>query len=86
MTIARRIIILLAVPLVALVAFGFFTRLQLSRIEDRSRFVAESRIEALSTLGHITRSFAELRVAVRTHLVSTNEAQGGAARAVFEQH
>jgi len=86
MTIAKRLIILLAVPLVALVAFGIFTRLQLARIEERSRFVAESRIVALSTLGHLTRSLAELRVTVRTHLLATNEVQTAAARARFTEY
>jgi len=85
MTIARRIIILLAVPLVALVAFGFFTRLQLARIEERSRFVAESRIVALSTVGNLTRSFSEMRISVRTHLLATNETQAAAARAQFDE-
>lgn len=51
MTIARRLLILMALPLLALVGLGIFTRLQLSKIEARTRFVAESRVEALATLG-----------------------------------
>ena len=43
MTIAKRLIILLTVPLAALVGLGIFTRLQLAQIEAHSRFVAESR-------------------------------------------
>ena len=73
MTIAKRLIILLTVPLVALVGLGVFTRLQLVKIEARSRFVAESRIVALATLGNLSRGFAELRVNVRSHLLATNE-------------
>ena len=57
MTIAKRLILLLAVPIVALLAFGIFTRLQLSKIEERSRFVAESRLVALTT---VEQSYAEL--------------------------
>ena len=85
MTIAKRLIILLAVPLVALLGLGIFTRLQLSKIEARSRFVTESRVEALATLGNLSRSFAELRVNVRSHLLATNEAQRTAARAAFDE-
>ena len=64
---------------------GIFTRLQLSKIEERSRFVAESRIEALATLGNLSRSFAELRVNVRSYLLATNQAQRAAARAAFDE-
>jgi hypothetical protein len=40
MTIARRLFILLTVPLLALVGLGLFTVLQLANIEERSPFVA----------------------------------------------
>ncbi|MEO8426138.1 MAG: response regulator [Verrucomicrobiota bacterium] len=85
MTIANRLIILLAVPLLALLALGVFTRLQLSNIEARSRFVAESRIEALATLGNLSRTGMELRVDVRSHLLATNQTQRAAARASFDE-
>src|SRR5206468_992664 len=51
MTIARRLTILLTVPLLALLGLGIFTRLQLNVIEAASRRVAESRVVALATLG-----------------------------------
>src|SRR6516164_8929746 len=86
MTIAKRLIFLLAVPLVALLGLGIFTRFQLSKIETRSRFVTESRVQALATLGNLSRSFAEMRVDVRSHLLATNEAQRTAARAAFGEH
>jgi signal transduction histidine kinase/DNA-binding response OmpR family regulator/HPt (histidine-containing phosphotransfer) domain-containing protein/HAMP domain-containing protein len=86
MTIAKRLIILLTVPLVALLALGIFTGVQLSKIEARSRFVMESRVEALATLGNLSRTFAEMRVEVRSHLLAANEAQRTAARAAFEQN
>jgi two-component system, sensor histidine kinase and response regulator len=85
MTIAKRLIILLAVPLVALLGLGVFTRLQLSKVEERSRFVAESRTPALATLGNLSRSFSELRVNVRSHLLATNPVQRTAARALFDE-
>jgi CHASE3 domain sensor protein len=46
MTIARRLIVLLAVPLLILLGIGVFMHDQLRRIEDRTRFVAESRVGA----------------------------------------
>jgi signal transduction histidine kinase/CheY-like chemotaxis protein/CHASE3 domain sensor protein len=85
MTIGKRLVILLAVPLVALVGLGVFTRLQLSKIQAQSRFVAESRIAALATLGNVSRSSAELRVNLRSHLLATNDAQRAAARAAFDE-
>ncbi len=85
MTIATRLIILLAVPLVALLGLGVFTRLQLAKIEAQGRFVAESRIVALATLGNLSRSFSELRVNLRSHLLGANEADRAAARALFNE-
>src|SRR5512137_309663 len=85
MTIAKRLVILLAVPLVALLGLGVFTRLQLSKVEARSRFVAESRIGALATLGNLSRSTAELRVDLRSHLLATNQTQRAATRAAFDE-
>ena len=84
MTIAKRLIVLLAVPLAALVALGVFTRLQLEQIEARSRFVAESRIVALATLGNLSRGSAELRVNLRSHLLATTNADRTAARQLFD--
>jgi two-component system sensor histidine kinase/response regulator len=83
MTIARRLTLLLAVPLLALLTMGVFSRLLMSDIESRTRFVAESRIEALATIGNITRSFAEIRIAVRNHVLSTNQLDRDAAREAF---
>jgi two-component system sensor histidine kinase/response regulator len=85
MTIARRFILLLAVPLLGLVGLGAFTWLQLSEIQARSRFVAESQIASLAALGNISRSFAELRVSLRSHLLATNQAQRAVARAFFDE-
>jgi signal transduction histidine kinase/DNA-binding response OmpR family regulator/HPt (histidine-containing phosphotransfer) domain-containing protein/CHASE3 domain sensor protein len=84
MTIAKRLILLLTVPLLALVGLGVFTRVQLAKIEARSRFVAESRIVALATLGNLSRGFAEMRVNVRSYLLTTDDQQRATARAAFE--
>ena len=80
MTIAKRLMLLVAVPLVALGALGVYTRIQLSRIEERTRFVAESRIMALATLGNLSRSISDLRADFRNHVLATNQTQRTAAR------
>src|SRR5204862_2224204 len=84
MTIARRLTILLALPLLALLSLGIVTRLELSTIETSSRFVAEKQISSLALLGQISRSFYELRVAVRSHLLAANPAEQAAARSAFD--
>ncbi len=86
MTIAKRLIYLLMVPLVALLGLGVFTRLQLRTIEERSRFVSESRTAAVATLGNLSRSFAELRVDLRSDLLARTPAERAAAHAAFDQH
>jgi signal transduction histidine kinase/CheY-like chemotaxis protein/HPt (histidine-containing phosphotransfer) domain-containing protein/HAMP domain-containing protein len=85
MTIATRVLTLLAVPLLALTALGIFAGWQLTNVEARSRDVAESRIVALATLGNLSRAFAELRVNVRSHLLATTDDQRAKARARFEE-
>ncbi len=57
MTIGKRLLLLLAVPLIALLGFGVFARIQLSRIEERSRFVSESQLAGVAVLGNISRSW-----------------------------
>ena len=42
MTIGRRLLVLLAVPLAALLAFGLLARIQLSKIDESVRFAGES--------------------------------------------
>jgi two-component system, sensor histidine kinase and response regulator len=86
MTIGKRLIVLLAVPLVALLAFGIFARIQLSRIEERSRFVAESQLATVAALGNIAASFAEIRVSLRDFLLASEPGQRAAARAAFDEN
>ncbi len=75
MTIAKRLVLLLAVPLVALVGLGIFSRLQLATLETQSRFMAELQIPSLAALGNISRTLAELRVHVRNHALATSDAE-----------
>ena len=58
--------------------------MQMIRVEERIRFVAESRVVALARLGDTSRSFAEMRVNVRSFLLATNPSAQVAARAAYE--
>lgn len=85
MTIAKRLTLLVAVPLLILLALSVFARIELSRIETRTQFVAKNQVESLEALGNITRHFTEMRVNVRSHLLSRDEAEQTHARAMFNE-
>ena len=74
MTIAKRLILLLAVPLLIILGIGLATRQELNQIESSTRFVAESRVVALARIGDITRKFAEMAVTSRNAILETNPA------------
>ena len=84
MTIARRLILLLTVPVLILIGLGIFVGVQLNRIEVRNRFVTETQIGSLEALGKISRSFTELRVNVRSYLLVADKAEQTRARALFD--
>ena len=86
MTIGKRLITLVAVPLVALLVLGIFARIRLSEIEDRTRFVAETQLGSVAALGSISASFAELRVSVRNILLAADQSERAAARAAFDEN
>src|SRR5215831_10836281 len=70
MTIARRLVLLLAVPLAALAGLGFFVRSQIAKVETLTRLVAEVQIESLGALGNISRRAAEMRISIRSYLLA----------------
>jgi CHASE3 domain sensor protein len=84
MTITKRLTILVALPLLALVGLGLFIKVQLAEIEARSRFVAETQIGSLAALGNISRGFAELRITVRSYLLGSDKAERDQNRAEFQ--
>ncbi|MBL9176096.1 MAG: response regulator [Verrucomicrobiales bacterium] len=83
MTIARRLILLAVAPLLVIGALGIFARIQLEKVEIQSRFVAESQIVDVATLGRISRTFTEMRVNVRDYLLSPGAAGKAEARKSF---
>src|SRR3954462_3039911 len=74
MTIAKRLGLLLSIPLLALFGLGAFVANQIVRIERLSRFVAETQIGSLGKLGEISRHFAQERLCMRNYLLSTDKA------------
>ena len=73
MTIATRLTLLLAVPLVILAGLGLFIVYQLNNIEKKGRFVAVTQIESLAELGKISSSLTEMRVSARTYFLTEDE-------------
>ena len=86
MTIAKRLIILLAVPLLAILGLGILSRLQLSELSTRSRYLAEMQIPSVASVGNITRTFVNLRINVRDHLLATNPSERAKAQSEFAQN
>jgi signal transduction histidine kinase/CheY-like chemotaxis protein/HPt (histidine-containing phosphotransfer) domain-containing protein len=83
MTIARRLILLLSVPLLVLFALGAFATFQLAKVETESRFLAVTQVASLSTIGEASRSLAEMRVNLRGHLLAVSKPEQDRATALF---
>jgi PAS domain S-box-containing protein len=77
--------LMLAVPLVILVGLGVLVRVQLTRIDAQSRFLADLQIQSLASLGNVSRTFSELRINVRSYVLATDPAQQATARALFDE-
>jgi signal transduction histidine kinase/DNA-binding response OmpR family regulator/HPt (histidine-containing phosphotransfer) domain-containing protein len=84
MTIARRILLLAAAAPLVLLALGVLNQTELSRIETRSRFVIEKQVGSLSALGNVSRSFEEMRIALRDYLRAQEPAARDTTRRAFE--
>jgi PAS domain S-box-containing protein len=72
MTIARRLWLLLAVPILIVIGLGGVNVYQLHTIDQKTRFVADVQVESLTVLGEVARRMTEMRVSVRDHLMSEN--------------
>ena len=83
MTIGKRLLLLLAVPLLALVGLGIFTRIELALIESRLRFVADKQVESLAVLANLSRAIAEMSDQSPSFLVLTDPVEQAAARSAY---
>ena len=85
MTIARRLVLLVTIPLVAFVGLGFLVRVQITRLESLSRFVVDVQVQSIAALGNILRSFEETRLSLRTFLLTTDDAGRREALSVLRE-
>src|SRR3954464_7754057 len=85
MTIARRLIILAVVPLVVLLGLGFFSWIQLAKVETRTRYAGELQVESLAALGNISRQLTEMRVNVRSYLLARDSGERVNAKAAIDE-
>jgi PAS domain S-box-containing protein len=84
-TIARRLIILLVVPLVAFIALGIFNWFEVENVKTQTRLVTQVQVPSLATLGNLARTFAELRVDVRDDVLATNDTGRAKSEAAFNR-
>ena len=48
MTIAKRLIVLVVVPLVVLMGLGVYSRVLMAKVESRTRYAAETQVQSLA--------------------------------------
>ena len=72
MTIGKRLIVLLAVPLVALLVFGILAGCGCQRSRSAAGSSRKTQLASVAALGGISASFAELRVSVRALLLAAD--------------
>src|SRR4051812_26921519 len=82
MTLARRLIVLLSFPLLALAALGLLTYRQLATVEQKGQFVWNEQIPNLTALSELSRSVERMRLNIRDYLLAVDPA--GQARAKSE--
>jgi signal transduction histidine kinase/CheY-like chemotaxis protein/HPt (histidine-containing phosphotransfer) domain-containing protein/CHASE3 domain sensor protein len=73
MTIARRLLILLSIPLLTLIGLGVLMKIRLDQVEERSRFVAETQIKSLKVAATILHGFEDLRTDARGYLLADED-------------
>src|SRR5262245_20359759 len=85
MTIARRLLVLLSIPLFTMLGLGVFMQMQLDHIEERGRFVTETQIASLAMAATIMQAFAELRADVRGYLLAHDPGDRVQRQTSFEE-
>ena len=83
MNIAKRLALLLAVPLLVLAGLAVFVHLQLTTIDDHGQDMADIQVPTLAILGSVTRAYGELRVDARDYVTTTDVTQRNAVAAHF---
>ncbi len=83
MTIARGLILLLAIPLLALAGLGYFVINQMAGVEKHSRFVVDLQVASVATLGNVMRCYEDSRVSIRNYLLAEEKAERDRAEAAL---
>jgi PAS domain S-box-containing protein len=86
MTIAKRLALLLALPIVVLVALSGFFIYELIGIQKKSRFVSELQIESLAALGNISSHLGNARVELRNSILAEDPAIMNETATAFDKH
>src|SRR5215472_3608678 len=86
MTIAKRLALLLALPIVVLVALSGFLTFELVKIQQKIRFVSELQIKSLAALGNISRQLDNTRSELRNCLLAEDPATTADAAKAFDEH
>ena len=85
MTIAKRLTLLLAVPLLVLAVLGLFVWYQLNHIEFKNKFVG-IQIESLAVIGNISQCLTEMRVSTRTYFLTEDKDEQARAEKTVRQN
>ena len=85
MTIAKRLTLLLAVPLLVLAVLGLFMAYQLNHIEFKNKFVG-IQIESLAVMGNISQCLTEMRVSTRTYFLTQDKDEQARAEKTVRQN
>jgi signal transduction histidine kinase/DNA-binding response OmpR family regulator/HAMP domain-containing protein len=85
MTIAKRLLILLAVPLLILATLGVFLRSRLATSVESSVYVSQIQIPSLAIVGNVARNFTEMRVCFRNTMLTEDKEQLARELASFER-
>jgi len=85
MTIAKRLLVLLSIPLVTLIGLGVFVNSRLDQIDERGRFVAQTQIGSLALSATVMQLFGEMRADARSFMLADEAGSRGQVQKVFER-
>jgi PAS domain S-box-containing protein len=85
MTVARRLLILMLVPVLVLLGLGLLHWHQLAKIEDHTEFLAENVTPSLAIIAHIGHDMVLQRESIGSHLLTENPTDQSEDHAGFER-
>jgi signal transduction histidine kinase/CheY-like chemotaxis protein/HAMP domain-containing protein len=85
MTIAKRLLVLLSIPLVTLIGLGVFVNSRLDQIDERGRFVAQTQIGSLALSATVMQLFGEMRADARSYMLADEAESRGRLQKVVER-